>query len=43
MYELADALLVSRSGVTRLIDRLEQRGWVDRRTAPTIAAWCARS
>ena len=29
MYELADALLVSRSGATRLIDRLEQRGWVD--------------
>ena len=35
MFELSDALLVSRSGVTRLIDRLEQRGWVARRTAPT--------
>ena len=34
MYELADALLVSRSGTTRLIDRLEQRGWVARRPAP---------
>jgi DNA-binding MarR family transcriptional regulator len=31
MYELADALLVSRSGATRLIDRLEERGWVERR------------
>ena len=29
MFELADALLVSRSGATRLIDRLEKRGWVD--------------
>jgi DNA-binding MarR family transcriptional regulator len=34
MYELADALMVSRSGVTRLIDRLEERGWVARRVAP---------
>jgi len=34
MFELADALLVSRSGATRLIDRLEKRGWVDRRIAP---------
>src|SRR5215211_449231 len=34
MYQLADALLVSRSGATRLIDRLEARGWVARRTAP---------
>jgi DNA-binding MarR family transcriptional regulator len=34
MYELADALLVSPSGVTRLIDRLEARGWVARRVAP---------
>ena len=34
MYELADALLVSRSGTTRLIDRLEERGWVARRVAP---------
>jgi len=33
MYELADALLISRSGATRLIDRLEQRGWVSRRIA----------
>ena len=34
MYQLADALLVSRSGATRLIDRLEARGWVARRVAP---------
>ena len=34
MYQLADALLVSRSGATRLIDRLEARGWVTRRIAP---------
>jgi DNA-binding MarR family transcriptional regulator len=34
MFELADALLVSRSGATRLIDRLEERGWVARRIAP---------
>jgi DNA-binding MarR family transcriptional regulator len=34
MYELADALLVSRSGATRLIDRLEERGWVSRRVSP---------
>ena len=34
MYQLADALLVSRSGATRLIDRLERRGWVARRVAP---------
>jgi DNA-binding MarR family transcriptional regulator len=34
MYELSDALLVSRSGATRLIDRLEERGWVARRIAP---------
>ena len=34
MYQLADALLVSRSGATRLIDRLEERGWVSRRAAP---------
>jgi DNA-binding MarR family transcriptional regulator len=34
MYELADSLLISRSGATRLIDRLEQRGWVSRRAMP---------
>jgi len=34
MFQLADALLVSRSGATRLIDRLQTRGWVARRVAP---------
>ena len=34
MYQLADALLISRSGATRLIDRLEGRGWVARRVTP---------
>lgn len=34
MFELADRLLVSRSGATRLVDRLEARGWIARRTAP---------
>jgi DNA-binding MarR family transcriptional regulator len=34
MQQLADALLVSPSGATRLIDRLEGRGWVARRVAP---------
>ena len=43
MYELADALLVSRSGATRLIDRLEERGWVSRRVAPHDRRSCAPS
>ena len=30
MGELADGLLLSRSGLTRLIDRMEQRGLVER-------------
>ena len=30
MTELADAVLLSRSGVTRLVDRLERLGLVDR-------------
>ena len=30
MGELADRLLLSRSGITRLIDRLERQGLVDR-------------
>ncbi|MFC7584364.1 MarR family winged helix-turn-helix transcriptional regulator [Nonomuraea antimicrobica] len=30
MHELADALLVTRSGVTRLVDRLADKGLVDR-------------
>lgn len=32
MSELADRLLLSRSGVTRLVDRLTAEGWVERVT-----------
>jgi DNA-binding MarR family transcriptional regulator len=35
MAELADLMLVSKSGVTRLIDRLEARGLVARRACET--------
>jgi DNA-binding MarR family transcriptional regulator len=31
MSELADAVLLSRSGVTRLVERLERKGLVERR------------
>jgi DNA-binding MarR family transcriptional regulator len=31
MSELADSVLLSRSGLTRLVDRLEQAGFVERR------------
>jgi DNA-binding MarR family transcriptional regulator len=31
MTELADHLLISRASTTRIVDRLVQRGWVDRR------------
>lgn len=34
MSELADAVLLSRSGLTRLVDRLEQRGLVERQLCP---------
>ena len=34
MSELAGRLLISRSGATRLIDRLERRGWVERESLP---------
>ncbi len=30
MGELADQLLLSRSGLTRLVDRLVRQGWVER-------------
>jgi len=41
MNELADRVLLSRSGVSRLVDRLERQGWVKRTTCPTDArgAW----
>lgn len=35
MTELADTVLLSRSGVTRLVDRLERLGFVDRVRAST--------
>jgi DNA-binding MarR family transcriptional regulator len=35
MSELADAVLLSRSGVTRLIDRMERAGLVRREHCPT--------
>lgn len=34
MSELAARLLISRSGATRLVDRLERRGWVRRESLP---------
>lgn len=35
MNELADSLLLSRSGITRLVDRMEKDGLVSRATCPT--------
>jgi DNA-binding MarR family transcriptional regulator len=35
MQELADAVLLSKSGLTRLIDRMEQQGLVRRAECPT--------
>jgi DNA-binding MarR family transcriptional regulator len=32
MSQLADALLLARSSCTRIVGRLEDRGWVERRT-----------
>ncbi len=37
MSELAQAVLLSRSGLTRLVDRLEREGLVTRRTCPSDA------
>lgn len=34
MSELAARLVLSRSGTTRLVDRLVQRGWVERELSP---------
>jgi DNA-binding MarR family transcriptional regulator len=34
MSELADAVVLTRSGLTRLVDRLEGRGLVERRECP---------
>jgi DNA-binding MarR family transcriptional regulator len=37
MSELADAVLLSRSGLTRLVDRLERQGLIERRECPDDA------
>lgn len=34
MSGLADVLMLSRSGITGLVDQLERRGWVERRRDP---------
>jgi DNA-binding MarR family transcriptional regulator len=34
MAELADAVMISRSGLTRLVDRLEKKGFLYREPAP---------
>lgn len=34
MHELADAVVLSRSGLTRLVDRLDRAGLVERRPCP---------
>ena len=35
MHQLADLVIISRSGLTRLADRLEQEGLITRRICPT--------
>jgi DNA-binding MarR family transcriptional regulator len=37
MYDLAESVLLSRSGLTRLIDRLEREGLVERESCPSDA------
>jgi DNA-binding MarR family transcriptional regulator len=37
MNDLADQVLLSRSGLTRLVDRLEREGLVERRACPSDA------
>ena len=37
MSELAEAVVLTRSGLTRLVDRLERRGLVERRRCPRDA------
>jgi DNA-binding MarR family transcriptional regulator len=34
LSDLAEAALLSRSGLTRLVDRLEARGWLQRQSCP---------
>lgn len=40
MSELADRVLLSRSGITRLVDRLEKDGLVERQTCPSDRRAC---
>jgi DNA-binding MarR family transcriptional regulator len=35
MQDLANAVVLSKSGLTRLVDRLEQAGYVERRSCPS--------
>jgi DNA-binding MarR family transcriptional regulator len=35
MSQLADRVLITKSGLTRLVDRLEKQGYVERQTCPT--------
>lgn len=37
MTELAESVLLTPSGITRLVDRLVARGWVERQACPTDA------
>ncbi len=37
MCDIADSVLLSRSGLTRLVDRLEREGYVERTTCPDDA------
>lgn len=34
MGDLAERLFFSKAGMTKMVDRLEQHGWVERRSAP---------
>lgn len=40
MADLADRVLLSRSGMTRLVDRLERAGWLVREQCPADARGC---
>lgn len=40
MSELADKVLFSRSGITRLVDRLERQGLIERKTCPSDRRAC---
>src|SRR5215213_481289 len=40
MAELADSVLLSRSGVTRLVDRLEREGLIERDTCTSDGRGC---